>query len=130
MLNNLDNNEAKCESQIRCGISRAYYAAFHHCLVFLRNNGIDSCVVGDSSHNNVIDRFKKLYELDNNTRYLQIYNLLRRMKDNRVQADYQDYLLGNNVPSRNGNINMLKKAISTADKIKEHLRQLQENKTH
>lgn len=126
-LDNTDSNEN--ESKVRCGISRAYYAAFNGSKKFLHSIGIDPQIFGDRSHERIINEFKMLYEnSDDKNRdkpYIKIYNDLSSLKVERIKADYNDYLFTESFLSQNAKKNKLETAIKHSEKIVENLSLIQ-----
>ena len=76
------------ELKDRCGISRAYYGAFHRAKSYLDKIGITIDINGSDSHNKVIEEYKKIGK--NNKLWARIGLDLERLKIQRKKADYKD----------------------------------------
>ena len=76
------------ETKDRCGISRAYYGAFHRAQSYLHKIGIDIDVYDRGSHNRVISEFKNIGR--SNRLWAGIGLDLERLKNQRKKADYDD----------------------------------------
>ena len=87
LLESMEENEDD-ESKDRCGISRAYYAAFHRAGKFLRaiNQTVD--IYQSGSHENIIKVFEDFGR--KNKPYAFIAKELKRLKLMRIKADYND----------------------------------------
>lgn len=72
----------------RCGISRAYYGAFHRAKIYLNKIGITIDINGADSHNKVIEAYKKIGR--HNKLWAGIGLDLERLKIQRKKADYSD----------------------------------------
>ena len=122
-VENTDNNEN--EAKVRCGISRAYYAAFNNSKIFLHRMGIEPSYLGGSSHDKIINEFKILYESsddkDRDKPYIKIYNGLSSLKGERIKADYNDYLFAEKYLSQKAKKNKLETAIKHSEKIVDNL---------
>lgn len=113
------------EAKIRCGISRAYYSALHNSRIFLQKIKMPPSLGGGSSHDNVINTFKALYDASKDKErdkiYMRIYNDLRLLKSERIKADYHDQLIEGIMISKQAKINLLDKSIRRTEKILEDL---------
>ena len=76
------------EVKERCGISRAYYGAFHRAQNYLNKIGITVDVKDKGSHNRVIDEFNTIGK--SNRLWAGIGLELNRLKIQRQKADYHD----------------------------------------
>lgn len=76
------------EVKERCGISRAYYGAFHRARSYLEKIGIIIDVNNKGSHNMVIEEFKNIGK--SNKLWSRIGLDLERLKIQRKKADYDD----------------------------------------
>ena len=76
------------ELKDRCGISRAYYGAFHRALAYLKKINITIDINNKGSHNLVINQFKDIGK--NNRLWSKIGLDLERLKNQRKKADYYD----------------------------------------
>lgn len=125
-----DTNEN--ESKVRCGISRAYYAAFNDSRIFLHNIGIEPSMFGESSHKKVIQEFKNLCNKPDNQQfgkeYKIIFNKLSLLKDERTKADYADYLIDEKLYSKDAKKNMLEKSIRYSEMIIKSLSLIESNR--
>ena len=99
-------NESESEAAKRAAISRAYYAVFCICRNFVRDNHelLPAGTVDD--HSLVIQHFRSSKDANRE----QIAILLRRLRNDRNSADYDDELSG--FPDR-----MADAAIADAKKI-------------
>lgn len=124
-IDELNNEDGESEAKIRCGMSRAYYSALHNSRIFLHKIKIYPSFGSGSSHDNVINQFKKLYEASNDKErdktYMRIYNDLRLLKSDRIKADYYDRLIEDTMISKNVRRNLLDKSIRRTEKILEGL---------
>ena len=85
-----DENEARA----RCGISRAYYGAFHVVIDYMKEQDIFQNDLGEGSHQKVIGdcvQFSKSANKDAGRLWGKLAEGLKRLKNMRVQADYKDY---------------------------------------
>ena len=80
------------EVKDRCGISRAYYGAFHRAQSYLNKIGITVDVNDRGFHNRVIDEFKNIGKT--NKLWSGIGLDLERLKIQRKKADYCDRYFG------------------------------------
>lgn len=84
--------QAGDEVSVRCAVSRGYYAALHAAKSVLHDECEQERGKGDvqGSHNAVIYAYQKYGNqlLPGRTEAKQIARLLRRVKDQRVHADY------------------------------------------
>ena len=123
-LNDLNGTEAD-EAKVRCGISRAYYAALHDSRIFLHTINADNSVVGGSTHDNIINCFKQMdFAPDDNEKiklYRKVYNTLRTLKADRIKADYKDRALINTSDVIMTRRNILYKSIKQAQQIINYL---------
>lgn len=123
-LNDLDGTEAD-EAKVRCGISRAYYAALHDSRIFLHTSHVDTSVVGGSTHDNIINYFKQMdFAPDDNEKiklYRKVYNTLRNLKADRIKADYKDRALINTSDVMMTRRNILDKSIKQAQQVIHYL---------
>ena len=76
------------ELKDRCGISRAYYRAFHRAQAYLNKIGITIDIYGSGSHNRVIQEYKNIGK--SNKLWSGIGLDLERLKNQRKRADYDD----------------------------------------
>ena len=83
-------NENESEAAKRAAISRAYYAVFCICRNFARDNKELIPSTSADDHSLVIEHFKA----SNNPKRQLIGSLLRRMRESRNSADYDDELIG------------------------------------
>ena len=94
------------ECKIRCGISRAYYGAFHRAEAYLRRAQIDFKIYGKGSHENLIIEFEKLGK-NGDKKFTKISKYLDRLKQLRVKADYYDIFFNSIAPRRDGNMRLI-----------------------
>ena len=87
LLNSMFDDEDD-EVKDRCGISRAYYGAFHRAQAYLNKIGITVDVNNRGSHNRVIEQFKGIGKA--NRLWFGIGLDLERLKNQRKKADYDD----------------------------------------
>lgn len=125
--NELVDFAEKDDAKARCGISRAYYGAFHLVTIALGEDNIRCDPNRGGSHQIVIDQCKEYKQGDNNrviSNWHNIGNLLSRMKDMRILADYKaDYFAS----QKTGYTNMeyeLRKALGYAEQILNSLDQI------
>ena len=85
LLKSIPDNEDD-EVKDRCGISRAYYGAFHRARNYLEKIGITIDSNDRGSHNMVIDEFKNIGK--SNKLWRGIGLELERLKFQRKKADY------------------------------------------
>lgn len=120
-IDGLNCEDGESEAKIRCGISRAYYSALHNSRIFLHKIKMDPSLGGGSSHDNVINTFKVLYDTSNDTEraktYKRIYNDLRLLKSDRIKADYNDRLIEETMFSKKAKRNLLAKSIERTESI-------------
>ena len=123
-LNDLNETEAD-EAKVRCGISGAYYAALHDSRIFLHTINVDNSVVGRSTHDNIINYFNQMDSmLDDNEKiklYRKVYNTLRKLKADRIKADYKDRALINTSDLIMTRRNILDKSIKQAQQVINYL---------
>lgn len=101
------------EAIYRTVIGRAYYGAFREAQNFLVKRGSFSVEFGEGSHNKVIFEFK-----GHPNRYCQLIGEdLRRMKQFRERADYQDEFEGSLE-------NAVDLVVDRAEKIMKRLKQI------
>lgn len=113
------------EAKERCGISRAYYGAFHRAARFLRDVAHQTInVYQKGSHNEVIKSFE--YFGSNNRKYLFVAEELKRLKRKRERADYDDRYFATILPSVKLK-NELISAIIHAKKIVECINEIEGN---
>lgn len=106
------------ETLIRCGISRSYYAAFHVCQQYLNTIGMGNDVYGEGSHNTVINDLNNLGNSRQNKNCKKISVDLRRLKTQRVRADYNQVLLSDSFNCSDRTMkNNLEQAIKLAESI-------------
>lgn len=121
LLNSIPENDDD-ESKDRCGISRAYYAAFHRAEKFLRNINQTIDIHNKGSHENIIKIFSEFGR--NNLSYRFISEELKLLKIQRKKADYDDKYFS--FESRNILLkNELRKSITRARKIIEKIENLE-----
>lgn len=117
------------EALDRCGISRAYYGAFHLTVGYMKSCHIFRRVIGEGSHEAVI---KDCISYKNNANrkigqlWFNIGNGLKRMKAMRVKADYCDKYWDQSVSPSLRLKSELKRANVEARMIEENLRKLKE----
>ena len=88
----LGRMKADEEDLARCGISRAYYGAFHLVVAYMKDQGIYRSVAGEGSHQTVIKDCASYKNSDNKTAgalWLKISENLKRLYDMRKKADYE-----------------------------------------
>jgi uncharacterized protein (UPF0332 family) len=83
------------EASVRSSISRAYYAAFCTSRNFARDNDKLSLTKTGKDHSLVSEHFKFARTKDRK----RIGVWLKRLKDNRRQADYEDIILNTDLTS-------------------------------
>ena len=86
----LVENDQACEAQLRCSISRAYYAALHSVNTLFPKQSTDVRMDGESSHAEIIGRVKR-YSAGANpgrTSAAFIAKQLPRLRRERNMADY------------------------------------------
>ena len=110
------NNDVD-ETLVRCGVSRAYYAAFHVCRQYLNSIGMSGDIVGEGSHKVVIEDFKRLGDAHGNRECKKISEDLKRLKQSRVAADYKDCMISSPYARAKLLKIELNKSISAADKL-------------
>lgn len=76
------------EVKERCGISRAYYGAFHRAKSYLNEIGISVDINGSDSHKKVISEFKNIGK--SNALWRGIGLDLDRLRIQRKKADYYE----------------------------------------
>lgn len=109
------DDEAKC----RCGISRAYYGAFHRTKKFLTEFSHQTInIYHGGVHKEVIKSFEDFG--CGNKDYSSVAQELIRLKKQREQADYNDVFFGKNVPPSL----KLKKQLEIAIERAKHIVQL------
>lgn len=113
LLNSMSGDEDD-ELKDRCGISRAYYGAFHRAQAYLIKIGITIDVNDKGSHSFVIKQFK---EIGGANRLWSTVGLeLERLKNQRKKADYDDKYFSN--AEKNSSLkNQLKTAVLRACSI-------------
>lgn len=114
-LNDMQDDED--ETLIRCGISRAYYAAFHVCQQYLININMGADVHGNGSHMAVINSFQQLGDARNNRECKKISLDLSRLKNKRISADYKDFLLSSDHSYIGAKKKVLEQSIIEAEHI-------------
>ena len=82
------------EAKERCGISRAYYGAFHRAKSYLNRIGITIDINGSDSHKKVIEEYKNVGI--HNRLWYQVGIELDRLKKQSKKADYHDKYFDNN----------------------------------
>lgn len=111
------------ELKDRCGISRAYYGAFHRAQAYLIKIGITIDLNNKSSHNFVIGQFKEIGGA--NRLWSKIGLDLERLKNQRKKADYNDKYFSDS--ERNLSLkNQLEMAVSRARSIVERIDKIEE----
>ena len=118
------NNDVD-ETLVRCGISRAYYAAFHVCRQYLNSIGMSGDIVGEGSHKEVIEDFRRLGDARKNKECKKISEDLKRLKQSRVDADYKDCISSSYDASAKSMKGELEKSVLVADKLMKLVRKLQ-----
>ena len=93
LLNSMAGDEDD-ELKDRCGISRAYYGAFHRAQAYLHKIGITIDINNVGSHKRVIEEFKKIGA--SNKLWSGIGLELDRLKKQRKRADYDDRYFADN----------------------------------
>ncbi|MFL1453549.1 hypothetical protein ACJO5Y_03795 [Marinobacter sp. GN3S48] len=86
-------NKSDCEAHTRSAISRAYYAAFHHCVTTLQELGIPADGIG-GAHQKIIDALKESGDKE-------LAALSHKLKDLKVMRESADYQINFPLPSQN-----------------------------
>ena len=87
LLESIPENEDD-EAKARCGISRAYYAAYHKAESYLNEIGITIDIYQKGSHKRVIEEFYNIGRSNRLWRGIDVS--LKRLKNWRESADYKD----------------------------------------
>ena len=124
LLNSIPENEDD-EAKARCGISRAYYAAYHKAESYLNKIGITIDIYQKGSHRRVIEEFSNIGR--SNKLWSGISLSLKRLKTWRESADYNDKFFDGILS--NSNLTMksqLKMAIAISKDIIERIDKIKE----
>lgn len=112
------------EAKARCGISRAYYAAYHKAEAYLNEIGITIDIYQKGSHKRVIEEFHTIGRSNRLWRGVDVS--LKRLKTWREAADYSDRFFDE---VSNPNLTMksiLKSAIILANDVIERINKIEE----
>lgn len=115
------------EDLARCGISRAYYGAFHLVVAYMKQNNLYRNVVGEGSHQTVIRdcaSFQRASNQDAGKLWGQISEALKRLRDLRKKADYEGVYFRGSIPPVACMKNELIKAIHHAKDVQEKVASL------
>lgn len=101
------------EAAYRAAISRTYYAAFCSCRNYARDK--DNLLPSDKSdvHGQIIDHFSKSADSDKNV----IGKILRRLRDDRNSADYEDEYYGDFALDAKKMIRQAKQVLELLEKL-------------
>lgn len=118
-----ENKRQEKESKCRCGISRAYYSAFHMAKNYLIEQGEALGSSFQTSHQEVIDKFIH----SKNSEWKKIGINLDMLRGHRVRADYykiyvkdQVVSTGDLISNLRSNVRISKKIFKIVNELKSH----------
>lgn len=125
----LNQMKADEEDLARCGISRAYYGAFHLVVVYMKKNDIYRDVVGEGSHQTVIKDCISYGSSSNREAgklWKTIGEKLKRLYECRKKADYKECYFPAMIPPTACMKDELKKAVCYAKEVQDNVVLLEE----
>lgn len=113
----------------RCGISRAYYGAFHLTVAYMKSRSIYRDIIGEGSHQTVIKdciSYKSDLDKEIGGLWFSIGIDLKNMRIMRMRADYEDKYWKIPVSPSVRLKSELRKACVMARKIEQNIKKLNE----